>query len=75
MDVAAEIRENPVIRLSLMGLELKLRHSWNSTNHLLRERCLQKNLNAPRPSEHPQSGGIMSKRLDGIINCKYKTSS
>ena len=33
----------------------------------------KKNLNAPRPSEHiPQSGGEMSKRLGGIIGCKYK---
>ena len=38
--------------------------------------CLNKNLNAPRPSEHPpQSGGKISKRLGGIIGCKYKTSS
>ena len=38
--------------------------------------CLNKNLN---PSldllSIPQSGGKMSKRLGGIIGCKYKTSS
>ena len=33
-----------------------------------------KNLNASRPSIFPQSGGKMSKRLGGIICCKYKTS-
>ena len=37
---------------------------------------LKKNLNASRPSEHPPvRGGKMSKRLGGIIGCKYKTSS
>ena len=37
---------------------------------------LQKNQKAPRPSEHPRvSGKKMSKRLAGIIGCKYKTSS
>ena len=36
---------------------------------------LKKNLNASRPSEHPQSGIKTSKRLRGIIGCKYKTSS
>ena len=37
---------------------------------------LKKNQNAPRPSEHPPvRGGKMSKRLGGIIGCKYKTSS
>ena len=35
----------------------------------------KKNLNAPRPSEHPPLRGKMSKRLGGIIGCKYKTSS
>ena len=38
--------------------------------------CLKKNQNAPRPSEHPSAKGEkMSKRLDGITGCKYKTSS
>ena len=37
--------------------------------------CLKKDLNASRPSEHPPVGGKMSKRLGGIIGCKYKTSS
>ena len=38
-------------------------------------KCLKKNQNAPRPSEHPPvRGGKMSKRLGGIIGCKYKTS-
>ena len=38
---------------------------------------LKENQNAPpRPFEHiPQSGGKMSKRLGGVIGCKYKTSS
>ena len=38
---------------------------------------LKKNQNAPRPTEHPPAirGGKMSKRLGGIIGCKYKTSS
>ena len=38
---------------------------------------LKKNQNAPRPSEHPpaRQGEKMSKRLGGIIDCKYKTSS
>ena len=36
---------------------------------------LKKNQNAPRPSEHPPVGDKMSKRLGGIIGCKYKTSS
>ena len=35
----------------------------------------KKNLNAPRPSEHPPVRGGMSKRVGGIIGCKYKTSS
>ena len=34
---------------------------------------LKKNQNAPRPSEHPPvRGKKMSKRLGGIIGCKYK---
>ena len=38
--------------------------------------CLKKNQNAPRPSEHPPlKGEKMSKRLGGIKDCKYKTSS
>ena len=33
--------------------------------------CLQKNQNAPRPSEHPPvRGEEMSKRLGGIKGCK-----
>ena len=37
---------------------------------------LEKNQNAPRPSEHPPvRGKNMSKRLGGIIGCKDKTSS
>ena len=37
---------------------------------------LKKNQNAPRPSEHPPvRGEKTSKRLGGIIGCKYKTSS
>ena len=37
---------------------------------------LKKNMNAPRPFEHsPVRGENMSKRLGGIIGCKYKTSS
>ena len=36
---------------------------------------LKKKQNAPRPSEHPPAKGEkMSKRLDGIKGCKYKTS-
>ena len=39
-------------------------------------RCLKKNQNAPRPSEHPPvRGEKMSKRSGGIKGCKYKTSS
>ena len=39
-------------------------------------RILKKNQNAPRPSEKPPvRGEKMSKRLGGIIGCKYKTSS
>ena len=37
--------------------------------------CLKKALNASRPSEHPSIMGEMSKRLGGIIGCKYKISS
>ena len=38
--------------------------------------CLKKNQNAPIDLlSIPQSGGKMSKRLGGIIGCKYKTSS
>ena len=39
--------------------------------------CINKNQNAPGPSEHlPVRGGEMSKRLvGGIKGCKYKTSS
>ena len=34
------------------------------------------NQNVPRPSEYPPvKGKKMSKRLGGIIDCKYKTSS
>ena len=36
---------------------------------------LKKNLNACRPSEHPPVREKMSKRLGGIIGCKYTTSS
>ena len=36
---------------------------------------LKKNLNSSGPSEHPPVRGEMSKRLGGIIGCKYKTSS
>ena len=37
---------------------------------------LKKNQSTPRPSEHPPvMGGEMSKRLGGIKDCKYKTSS
>ena len=47
--------------------------------HAVRENpssCSKKNENAPRPSEHPPvKGKKMSKRLGGIIGCKYKTSS
>ena len=44
--------------------------SWGMNEYL------KKNQNAPRPSEHPLvRGGEMSKRLGGIIGCKYKTSS
>ena len=40
------------------------------------QRILKENQNVPRPSEHPPvRGGKMSKRLDGIKGCKYKTSS
>ena len=36
-------------------------------------RCIKKNINVPRLSEHPPvRGGIISKRLDGIICCKDK---
>ena len=35
----------------------------------------KKNLNASKPSEHPPSGGKMSKGLGGNIGCKDKTSS
>ena len=35
---------------------------------------LKKNLNASRPSARPPVRGKMSKRLGGIISCKYKTS-
>ena len=39
-------------------------------------KCLKKKQNAPRPSEHPPvRGEKMAKRLGGIIDCKYKTSS
>ena len=38
--------------------------------------CLKKNQNTPRTSEHPPvRGKKMSKRLGGIIGCRYKTSS
>ena len=40
------------------------------------QQCLKKNPNASRPSEHPSvRGKKMSKRLGGIIGCKYETSS
>ena len=32
-------------------------------------------MNGRRPSERPPVRGKMSKRLGGIIGCKYKTSS
>ena len=39
-------------------------------------KCLRKNLNASRPSEHPPvRGKNVKKKLDRIIGCKYKTSS
>ena len=36
---------------------------------------LKKPRNASRPSEHPQSGRKLSKRLGGTIGCKYKIPS
>ena len=37
--------------------------------------CLKKNLDASRPSEHPPvRGENKSKRLGGIIGCKYKNA-
>ena len=42
----------------------------------MRSDYLKKHQNAPRPSEHPPvMEGKMSKRLGGIKDCKYKTSS
>ena len=44
-----------------VALEFELLHI------LMRRCCLKKNLNAPRPSEHPPvRGKKMSKRLGGI---------
>ena len=38
--------------------------------------CLNKNLNASRPYEHPPvRGENVENVLGGIIGCKYKTSS
>ena len=37
--------------------------------------CVKQNLNASRPSQQHLAGGKISKRLDGIIGCKDKTSS
>ena len=36
---------------------------------------LEKNLNASKPSEHPPSGGNLSKDLGGNIGCRVKNSS
>ena len=45
-------------------------------NYAISVPYLKINQNAPRPSEHPPvRGKKMSKRLGGIIGCKYKTSS
>ena len=37
--------------------------------------CLNKNMNASRPSENPTVRGKMSKRLGRIVGCKDKTTS
>ena len=42
------------------------------------QQCLEKNLNASKPSKYPPSkGGEMSKRLDGniMVDCKDRNSS
>ena len=45
-------------------------------DHRYCHRYLKKNQTTPRPSEHPPvMGEKMSKRLGGIKDCKYKTSS
>ena len=63
----------------LDAFRFSLNKNWRM---LRRSRCVQilkKILDASRSSEHPpvrgKSGGKMSKRLDGIMACKYKTSS
>ena len=66
-------------RCSSWFLKTAFKITYNSRN--IRVSCctkssyLKKNMNAPRPSEHPVSGGKMSKRLGGIVGCKYETSS
>ena len=63
----------------------------NGNSFLRLKELFRKNLNASKPSNYclkkylnasrldllniPQSGGKMSKRLGGIIGCKYKASS
>ena len=42
---------------------------------VFKNNCLKKNQNAPRPSEHPQSGGGNVKRLGGIIDLLIRTFS
>ena len=57
---------------------LKKHKNASSLKTLSGPACFKENLNASRPSEHPPDdwgGGGVSKRLGGIIGCKYKTSS
>ena len=59
----------------LKGVPLSSRRATASNCLCQSTRFLKKNLNASRSSEHPPVRGKMSKRLGGIIGCRYKTSS
>ena len=48
---------------------------WSTFYDFMVILVFKKRVNASRPSEHPPLRGKMSKRLGGIIGCKYKTSS
>ena len=62
---------NTICALVESDLRILVLHTVSYGEH----NSLTKNLNASRLSEHPQSGGEMSKRFGGIIDCKDKKTS
>ena len=59
----------PAWRLNNVGVQ------HNKGGFLLGVILFKKNLNASKPSEHPPSGGKMSKGLGGNIGCRDNKTS